>query len=136
VVVAYADPVPIVPTAAGAGSTATTWTDPRDGRPLRWSQTLALAGAETVEVPAGRFDCLRVSRTVAFTHPDPGRTGATRSETLWFAPAARRWVRRAVETRHRADVAATRDGGAAGEAGLDARVLWELTAWLPSPTAS
>ncbi|MEI7447357.1 MAG: hypothetical protein WCK28_20895 [Burkholderiales bacterium] len=93
----FRDPVPIVPAPLEYGrlvSTATTYVDPAAPRPRRWSQQVRVGGWESVTVPAGRFDCLRIGRTIAYEDPDGGRNGATRSDTLWYAPAVHRWVQR------------------------------------------
>lgn len=52
---------------------------------LRWEETT---------VPAGRFETLRIQRRIAFRHSDLWRTQCERHETLWYAPAVNRWVRR------------------------------------------
>ena len=135
-VVVFAAPVAVIPAGdASDARIATTYVDPRDGIPLRWTQQVSVGRAETVEVPAGRFDCLRVSRVVAFQHPEASRGNATRSETLWYAPSIGRWVQRRVEARHLSPSIGGRDAASVGEAGVDLQRLWQLTAWLPAPTA-
>lgn len=61
---------------------------------LRWRSQVHGDGWERIEVPAGRFLALRVSRQIAFTHPDIARVRSTRRDTLWFAPALGHWVAR------------------------------------------
>jgi hypothetical protein len=46
---------------------------------------------ETVSVPAGRFDAVRVDITLSYV--DAGRVFATVNEVLWYAPAARQIVK-------------------------------------------
>jgi hypothetical protein len=61
---------------------------------LQWEQRLWADRWERLEVPAGPFDCLRILRMINFQHPDIFRYGSERTDTLWYAPAANRWVQR------------------------------------------
>ncbi len=45
-------------------------------------------------MPAGQFDCLRIDRTIYFEPRQLGRFNARPVESLWYAPAVNRWVRR------------------------------------------
>lgn len=63
-------------------------------RRLPWQQQVQLEGVETLDLPAGRFECLRVVRLIWFEHPDFFRIDSRRVDRLWYAPAARRWVKR------------------------------------------
>jgi hypothetical protein len=133
----FAEPLPLVPMPIEAGrtvSTSTTYVTSDDPRARRWSQRLSTGPWETVEVPAGRYECLRIRRAVSFEHPNPFRSASTRSETLWYAPAVGRWVQR----EWRGDFVSL--GMAAGmpAEGLKGDEDWQmlqLTAWLPAPTA-
>lgn len=61
---------------------------------LRWFSQVHGDGWERIDVPAGRFLALRVTRRIAFTHPDRSRVRSTRTDRLWFAPALGHWVAR------------------------------------------
>lgn len=52
---------------------------------------------ERIEVPAGVFETLRITRRIAFVHPSFLRAASSRMETLWYAPAVNRWVRREID---------------------------------------
>ena len=134
---AYREPVPLVPTPIEPGRTVATsssYIDPETQKRKLWSQQLRIGGWETVEVPAGRYDCLKVSRTIAFESPDSDRSAANRSDTLWYAPAVNRWVQREM----RGDYTATGMGAnnpSTGVRGREDWLLWQLTAYLRSPVA-
>lgn len=64
------------------------------GRGYYWSVWVDARDWERLQVPAGSFDALRVTRRIAFTHPDFTRLDSVRTETLWYAPRVNRWVRR------------------------------------------
>ena len=85
-------------------------------------------------MPAGRYDCLRVSRIIAFEHPDSQKTSANRSDTLWYAPAVNRWVQREL----RGDFIATGLGAGnpgSAERGREDWLLWQLTAYTRTPVS-
>jgi hypothetical protein len=134
----WAEPVPLVPVPIEAGrglNTSTTYRELGGTRARRWSQRVSTGPWETIEVPAGRFECLRISRVVAFEHPDPFRADSTRSETIWYAPAVGRWVQR--ESRGEfISLGQGADNPAEGLKGDEDWQLLQLTAWLPAPTAS
>lgn len=65
-----------------------------------WSVRIAAHDWERVQVPAGTFEALRVSRMIAFDHPDLLRSHSQREETLWYAPRVNRWVRREIDGRY------------------------------------
>ncbi len=130
---AYETAVPMVPSGVQSGAsarTATSWTEPGAPRRRRWSQQLWARRWESVQVPAGRFDCLRIERVIALEVPDAFRLNSTRTDTLWYAPRVNRWVQREL---HGTYVSA--GGGRAnppeGEQGIEDRLLWQLTAYLP-----
>jgi len=79
---------------------------------------------ETVSVPAGEFDCLRVERTLRQQHQDFSRLETLRHDTLWLAPEVGRWVLRETwgEYRHAGR-------SSQGSQGLEDHFRWELTAW-------
>jgi hypothetical protein len=67
------------------------WTDPRTtGMTLRF--TWKVDAYEDVETPAGRLPAFRVGVTISDTVESPMRS-PTWYLTLWYAPAARQWVR-------------------------------------------
>ena len=128
---AYAAPVPLVPAPLEAGrsnTTTTTYTAVDVPRPRRWSQRMSTGRWESVEVPAGRFDCLRIDRVISFDAPDSERRNASRTDVLWYAPAVGRWVRRDTDG---AFISSGLGGGnpAEGVQGLEGAQRWELTAW-------
>jgi hypothetical protein len=133
----WAEPVPLVPAPIGTdgGSrTSTTYRVVGDGRERAWSQRLSAGRWESIEVPAGRYECLRISRVVNFVHPDTLRASSTRSETLWYAPAVGRWVQR----EWRGDFISLGQGQGNPAEGLRGAEDWQmlqLTAWLPAPTS-
>lgn len=135
--VRYDSAVPLVPlpTAPGDGATTvTTWRSPDDGRPRRWTQRLSVRGWEPVEVPAGRFECLRIERVIGFEHQDATRGASTRTDRLWYAPEVNRWVRR--EWRGEFTSGGTTPGSPAeGVRGAEDWILWELAAWMPAPVS-
>ncbi|HYF57901.1 MAG TPA: hypothetical protein VEA81_02975 [Burkholderiaceae bacterium] len=95
--VAYETPVPLVPPGLRTGAsvrTVTRWRSPFAPFPLAWQQTVTARRWERVTVPAGTFDALRVERLIWFQHPDPFRNASERTDILWYAPEAGRWVRR------------------------------------------
>jgi hypothetical protein len=60
-----------------------------------WGEWLQVVGWETVEVPAGRFDALRIDRRIAFeSNLSWQRLREARHDVIWYAPAVNRWVRR------------------------------------------
>ena len=135
--VRYDSAVPLVPLPLGPGdgaTTVTTWRSPDDGRPRRWTQRLSVGGWETVEVPAGRYECLRVDRVIGFEHADPNRSASTRTDRLWYAPQTGRWVRR--EWRGEFTSAGLTQGSPAeGIRGAEGWIVWELSAWMPAPVS-
>jgi len=132
----FDEPVPLLPSPIAAGGGSRTVTGYREGeepRRYRWSQSLSTQGWESVEVPAGRYDCLRVARTIGFTSTDTGRGVSSRTDTLWYAPAVNRWVQR--EWRGDFVSAGLGDNPAEGILAMEDRLLWQLTAYIPTPTA-
>ena len=131
----FDDPVVMVPRPpqpGRSGTGVTRWREPGDARARRYSLQWAVRGRESVEVPAGRFECVRITRVIGFEPTDPQRMGATRTDTLWHAPAVGRWVRREL----RGTYVSTGPGAGNPAEGVDGRedwLVWELTAWTPSP---
>lgn len=72
----------------------TRYSTPGDTRGLVWNQVIGVRRFETISVPAGSFEVALIERTISFTHPDPFRTGSSRIDRLWYAPKAKRWVKR------------------------------------------
>lgn len=77
-----------------------TYQVPGDGWHHAWSVRVQAHGWERVDVPAGRFEALRVTRLIAFQHQDLRRAESRRRETLWYAPQVNRWVRREIDGSH------------------------------------
>jgi hypothetical protein len=130
----FDDPVPLLPSpiTGSGGTTVTRYREGADPRQHRWTQTLAVRGWETVEVPAGRYACLRVERTIGFSSADDaGRDASTRNDTLWYAPAVNRWVQR--EWRGEFVSTGVGDNPAEGILAIEDRLLWQLTAYVPTP---
>ncbi len=93
----YDPPLPLLPALLEPGVNET-WQsmvkhDEKD-RALRWHVRIEVLGIEPVTVPAGSFDALPVRRTIRFEHPDFFRALSERTDTLWFVPEVRRWVKR------------------------------------------
>ena len=135
--VRYDSAVPLVPLPTGPGdgaTTVTTWRSPEEGRPRRWTQRLSVGGWETVDVPAGRYECLRLDRVIGFEHADRNRGASTRTDRLWYAPQVGRWVRR--EWRGEFTSAGLTAGSPAeGIRGAEDWIVWELAAWMPAPVS-
>jgi len=132
----FDEPVPLVPLPLppGTGSTRVmSYTLPGETRGRRWSQRLSIDGWETVTVPAGRYDSLRISRVISFDHPDTGRNASTRTDRLWYAPDVNRWVRR--EWRGEYVSAGMRGNPSEGIQATEDWLEWRLAAWLPSPVS-
>jgi hypothetical protein len=130
----FDEPVPLVPAPLQAGTSLRTTTSasvPDTPRRLRWSQRLSVGGWRVVDVPAGRFDCLRIDRLIAYDAPDPFRRNATRSDTLWYAPQVSRWVRREMLGEY---VSAGLGLGnpAEGVLAREDALIWELVAYRPA----
>ncbi|MEZ5659724.1 MAG: hypothetical protein R3E83_14675 [Burkholderiaceae bacterium] len=93
----YAAAVPLMPKPLAAGerrSLQTTFMVLGGNRWLRWRTELSALGWERIEVPAGSFVALRISRISYFEPWQIGRFSARRVETLWVAPEIGRWIRR------------------------------------------
>ncbi len=134
----FAAPVPLLPAQVGGnsgGNTVTSYLDVASGRRRRWSQQLSAGRWERLRVPAGEFDCLRVSRVVGFEHVDENRRASTLSDTLWYAPQANRWVRREWRSEYTSAGISGAGNAPEGIAGRDEWLLWELTAYVPTPVA-
>lgn len=93
----FTQPIPIVPGPIEAGASARVsgrYRLPGRDEVYFWSEWIDALGWERVRVPAGEFDALRIERRIAFDHSDRWRLYSQRWETLWYAPAVNRWVRR------------------------------------------
>ena len=55
-----------------------------------WSVRVDARDWERIQVPAGVFEVLRVTRRIAFRHADLHRVESVRNETLWYAPKVNR----------------------------------------------
>lgn len=132
----FDEPVPLLPSpiAAGGGSSSVTrYREGADPRRHRWTQRLSAQGWESVQVPAGRYDCLRIARTIGFSSADTGRGVSSRTDTLWYAPAVHRWVQR--EWRGDFVSVGVGDNPPEGILAMEDRLLWQLTAYVPTPAA-
>ncbi len=93
----YDPPLPLLPSRLEPG-TRESWqamvTHNQKEKPLRWHVQIDALGIEQVKVPAGSFEALRIRRLIKFEHPDFFRNHSARTETLWFAPEVKRWVKR------------------------------------------
>jgi hypothetical protein len=92
----YEAPMPIVPPLSRQGALLSTtyYRAAHSSGRFWWQQRLWADRLETVQVPAGRFECVRIVRMVNFEHSDTFRLGAERTDTLWYAPSVKRWVLR------------------------------------------
>jgi hypothetical protein len=92
----FRDPVPFLPPKLEPGSHKMRTTYRVEGMDvdLYWSDQARAVGWQRVRVPAGEFDALRIEREIAFVHSNGFRKASRRSETLWYAPAVNRWVKR------------------------------------------
>ncbi len=93
-------PSPLLPDRLEPGSVEDwrgTYRMPQDSWRYAFSVRVKAHDWEDITVPAGRFEALRVSRRIAFAHPDLYRVGCQRQETLWYAPRVHRWVRREID---------------------------------------
>lgn len=129
----FTDPLPVAPANLSPGYselTSTTYRIVGADRLYPWQQRLQVDGWQRIKVPAGEFDCLRISRRVAFQHFDYlARLRAERWDTVWYAPRAKRWVRREWSGRYRMP----------GRQAFPSREDWvisELLVYLPSPISS
>lgn len=95
----FESPCPLLPDKLAPG-TREDWQGayrvPGDSWRYYWSVRVDAHGWEDVTVPAGRFNALRITRRIAFSHQDFRRDESRRAETLWYAPEVNRWVRREV----------------------------------------
>lgn len=89
-----------------------------------WIQAqIQVLGRETVALPLGNFETIRIEKRIRQTHADSGKLFLQRRETLWFAPEMGRWVAR--ET----DGLFKRPGKHLDE-GREDHFRWVLTAWV------
>ena len=96
----FSRPCPLLPRRLEPGATEDwrgTYQVPGDSWHHAWSVRIDAIAWERVEVPAGAFEALRILRRIAFDHQDLHRTRSRRVETLWYAPAVNRWVRRDID---------------------------------------
>jgi len=128
--IVFETPVPVVPPGARTGQRLFTRTRYRaDGWSdrLAWQQRLHVTGWQSVQVPAGRFDALRIERLITFRHPDLFRDDPHRLDVIWYAPAVGRWVLREWTGDYMS-------GGPSPYAArsLEERTRWQLLAWEPA----
>lgn len=69
--------------------------DSRSGtRDTRWNWKAEVLGSESVTVPAGTYDALKIKYTGNYNVTEAGRSwSGGRIETLWYAPAVNRHVK-------------------------------------------
>jgi hypothetical protein len=125
----FESPMPLVPDPPTLGSwfTRGRYRARDHGDVLQWAQRLWADRWERLQVPAGSFDCLRIVRMIHFQHPDIFRYGPERTDTLWYAPAANRWVQREWTGDYMPGGPTRRFGRAREE-----WVLWQLTSYRPA----
>jgi len=95
--IAFETPMPIVPDGAQPGLSRRDTGRYRTDHPtdtFAWEQRLHVRGWQTLQVPAGAFECLRIDRLVNFVHPYPLRVFSQRTDSVWYAPQVNRWVQR------------------------------------------
>lgn len=80
-------------------------------------------GRETVDLPIGSFQTVRIEKLIRQSHYDSGKQFLQRRETLWLAPEIGRWVAR--ETN-----GIFRRPGKKFDEGNEDHFRWELTAWV------
>lgn len=93
----FDEAIPLLPAQLAVGARRVTNTRYRlsgEGTPHPWQVRLVSRHWERIQVPAGQFDALRVDRHIDFEHHDLFRRGSRRVDTLWYSPAANRWVMR------------------------------------------
>lgn len=93
----YSPPSPLVPWDLAPGESRRDDSEvlrPEDRARDRWQVRNQVAGWERIRVPAGEFDTVRIERHIFFDHPSIWRTSSVRRDILWYAPQAKRWVRR------------------------------------------
>lgn len=90
-------PLPLVPFGRANGDTgwlSSPYRLPGQDFPFEWQVRTQAVGWESVSVPAGTYEALRIERDIRFRHPDYWRLSSQRFETLWYAPEVNRWVQR------------------------------------------
>ena len=88
-----------------------------------WIQArIQVMGRETVELPIGSFQTIRIEKLIRQTHYDSSRLFLVRRETLWLAPEIGRWVVRETDGTYRRS-------GRKFDEGREDHFRWELTAW-------
>ena len=89
-----------------------------------WIQAqIQVLGRETVALPLGTFETIRIEKRIRQTHADSGKLFLQRRETLWLAPEVGRWVVRETDGHFR------RSGKKLDE-GREDHFRWVLTAWV------
>ncbi len=122
----FETPMPLWPAQLQPGwqtHVSTLYKTPSNRDPLPWEQTMKAHGWETVAVPAGRFNALRVTNLINFKSADVTRTDSVRQETLWFAPEVGRWVARESSGSYYID------DSAADQPYQENGFRWELLEW-------
>lgn len=88
-----------------------------------WLQAhIQVMGRETVDLPIGSFQTIRIEKYLRQTHYDSGKLFLQRRETLWLAPEIGRWVVRETD-------GSFRRPGRKMDEGREDHFRWELTAW-------
>ncbi len=139
--VRYEDPVPVTPPGFRAGArlrVETRYKAPGSPRWLRWRTDLFAPGWQQIVVPAGTFTALRIERTHYFEPWQFTRFSARREETLWYAPAVGRWVRRDWTGYFKDETTLGGSGPLAANSAAEEReesVSWRLAAYEPAPVS-
>ncbi len=69
-----------------------------NGWKLKYERKCSVEAAETVEVPAGRFETLRIVAKGDYTNATQHNATGCHERTFWYAPAVRNEVKRAYRT--------------------------------------
>jgi hypothetical protein len=89
---------------------------------MSWQEWMSVQGWEKITVPAGAFVALRFQTLINYESDDPNKVDCMRKETVWFVPQIGRWVARESSGSYRIQ-------GQVGDAILEDRFLWQLTAY-------
>ena len=128
--IAFAQPIPMLNTPLMLGAHEQIRTRYRAvpyEREYFWSMYTDAQAWERIKVPAGEFDCLRISRRIWFSHHDLFRTASERYDTVWYAPQINRWAQREWTGRY------ITPGGRRGTPTREDWVNWQLLDYIPAP---
>ena len=121
----YESPLPLwlIPEASGVNQNLDTHYRSGTSAFRYWLQAqIKVMDRETVTLPLGSFQTLRIEKLIRQTHVDSGKLFLLRRETLWLAPEIGRWVVRETD-------GTFRRAGKKLDEGREDHFRWELTAW-------